>query len=229
MSDNASKTINAVVITGGHDFDEKTFPSLFVGYSDIHVERKHQKDDSELFEDVSDWPYDVMVFYNMGQKISQKRQANFLSLLDRGVGVVALHHCIAAYGNWPEWAWTIGGRYFSKDESWNGAMYPGSQYKHDVSVPVHIEDPNHPITRGLKDYTVMDETYKGQWLDPQARILLTTNEATSDTALAWTKTCRRSRIAYIQLGHGPKFDEPNYRHLVSQAIRWTAEISPRFR
>jgi type 1 glutamine amidotransferase len=226
MSDSALK-INAVVLTGGHDFDEKSFPSLFAGYDDIRVERKHQKDDSELFEDISDWKYNVVLFYNMGQKISPKRQENFLSLLDRGVGVVALHHCIAAYGNWPEWSWTIGGRYFSQNEQFVGNSYSQSLYKHDVSVPVHVEDPNHPITRGLKDYTVMDETYKGQWVDPQAHILLTTQEATSDTALAWCKTSRRSRVCYIQLGHGPKFDEPNYRQLVSQAIRWTAEIAPR--
>ncbi|HEX2972277.1 MAG TPA: ThuA domain-containing protein, partial [Tepidisphaeraceae bacterium] len=127
--------VNAVVLTGGHDFDEKAFPSLFAGYDDIHVERKHQRDDSELFEDISDWKYNVVLFYNMGQKITPRRQENFLSLLDRGVGVVALHHCIAAYGNWPVWIWKIVGRYISKDEQFAGNSYSQSVNKHYVNVP----------------------------------------------------------------------------------------------
>ena len=71
--------------------------------------------------------------------------------------------------------------------------------------------------------TIEDETYHGLWLDPEAHVLLTTTEPTSDRALAWWKTYAKARTCCIQLGHGPAiYSDPNYRQFVYQAIRWAA-------
>ena len=45
-ADPPAKPIRAVVVTGGHGFDEKAFPKLFEGHPDIVCEFKPQKDDS---------------------------------------------------------------------------------------------------------------------------------------------------------------------------------------
>ena len=142
---------------------------------------------SEIFEDIKDWPYDVIVFYNMTQVMPENRRANFLALLDRGVGVVSLHHNIWAYQDWPEFARIIGGRQFSKDSEFDGKSWPKSTYQHDVEIKVHVETPGHAITEGIADFTVRDETYHGLWLDPDVKLLFTTDEPTSNYALAWTK------------------------------------------
>ncbi len=63
--------------------------SMFEGYADIAYTHAPQKDESELFEDIGNWPYDVIVFYNLTQQISDQRRANFLALTDRGVGILA--------------------------------------------------------------------------------------------------------------------------------------------
>ncbi len=57
--------IKVVVVTGGHDFEHDPFFKLFQGYSDIQYVEAAQKDHSELFEDISNWDYDVIVLYNM--------------------------------------------------------------------------------------------------------------------------------------------------------------------
>jgi len=221
-ADPPAKKLNVVIVTGGHGFDTKAFPNLFAGYDDINFEYKDQKDDSELFEDISNWKYDVMVFYNMGQKISEKRQANFIKLMDQGVGVVALHHCIGAYQDWPEWPKIIGGKFFTKEGTIYGKNWPVSLWKDDVEMTVHVEA-DHPITAGVKDFAVTDESYKNQWHNPDAKLLLSTDEATQDKQLAWAKTYRKSNVCFIQLGHGPGiYSDANYRKLVSQAIRWAA-------
>ena len=216
--------LRVVVVTGGHEFDAKTFPTVFEGYSDMTVTFADQKEDSELFEDISNWSYDVIVFYNMGQKISEKRRANFLALLDKGVGMVAMHHCIAAYAPWPEWARIIGGKYFEKSAQFEGKEHRASVFKDDVPHNVTLADSAHPITAGFRNFHIIDETYKYQWIDPQAHVLLTTDDSTSDVPLAWTKTYRNARVCYIQLGHGPSaYHDVNYRKLVVQAIRWAAK------
>jgi len=218
------RTLEIVVVTGGHDFDEKEFPKLFEGYPDIKITFADQKDDSELFEDITNWAYDVIVFYNMGQKISEKRRENLLALMDKGVGVVAMHHSIVAYGSWPEWARLIGGKYFERPAEFEGKQWRASIYQHDVPLEVVVADTGHAITAGIKDFHVVDETYKYQWNDPQVHVLLTTGEPTSDRLLAWSRTYRKSRVCYIQLGHGPSaYNDANYRRLVVQAIRWAAK------
>ena len=41
--------------------------------------------------------------------------------------------------------------------------------------------------------------------------------------MAWTKTVGASPIAYIQFGDGPvTYADPNFRRIVSNAIRWAA-------
>ncbi len=149
-----------LVVTGGARLRRAGIPGVFAARRsrrDLH----DLKDESEVFEDIGDWPYDVLVLYNMSQKISEKRKKNFLALLDRGVGLVVLHHAIAAFNDWPEYWKIIGARYFLKDTGVDGKTIPASTYRHDVDIPCKIEDPAHPVTAGLKDFVVRDETYKG--------------------------------------------------------------------
>src|SRR5258706_2316253 len=181
-----SRRLNVVVITGGHAYDAGAFPKLFEGYDDIVPTYVALKGYSEIFEDIKGWKYDVIVFYNMTQVFPENRRANFLSLLDRGVGVVSLHHNIWGYQDWPEFAKIIGGKQFAKDSQFEGKQYPQSTYQHDVDFKVHVEQKDHSITAGLADFTLRDESYHGLWLDPDVKVLLTTNAPTSDRPLAWS-------------------------------------------
>jgi type 1 glutamine amidotransferase len=221
-----ARPLNVVVLTGGHAFDTKAFPKLFEGYEDIHPTHVALKGDTEIFEDIHDWKYDVIVFYNMTQVFPENRRASFLALLDRGVGVVSLHHNIWAYPDWPEFAKIIGGKQFPKETEFEGKAWPKSTYQHDTDFKIHVEKPNHPITAGLADFSLRDESYHGLWLDPAATVLLTTDAPTSDRALAWCKDYSKARTVCIQLGHGPEiFTDANYRKFVAQAIRWTTQKS----
>jgi hypothetical protein len=219
----AEKALNVVVLTGGHDFDKAAFPKVFEGHADIQVTFADQKDHSEIFEDISDWKYDVIVFYNMSAKISVKRQENLLKLLDKGVGLVPLHHVLGAYPEWPEFSKIIGGRYLLKPQEWEGQQRPGSTYKEGIMLKMHVEA-DHPVTSGIQDFEIEDEGYKGQWHDSSAKLLLSCVNDASDKEIAWCKTYRNSRVCTIQAGHGPEaYANPNYRKLVYQAIRWVAE------
>lgn len=219
--------MRVLVVTGGHAFDRPAFRDLFAAMPEYEVTFHNLKDESEVFEDISDWPHDVLVLYNMSQAISEKRRENFLSLLDRGVGLVVLHHAIAAFNDWPEYWKIIGARYFLKDTEVEGKTIPKSTYRHDVVIPCKIEDPDHPVTAGLQDFSVQDETYKGFLVEPDNHLLLSENHPDAQREAAWTRQYKNARVCYIQLGHDKlSFNDENYRTLVRQAIRWAKKPWP---
>lgn len=221
--DRQKEKLKVVIITGGHDFEVKPFFSLFEGYDDIEYIEARQEDESEIFEDISEWDYDLMVLFNMTQKISAQRRQNFMKLLKRGVGLVALHHSIGAFQQWPEYRRIIGAKYYLTATVENGVEYEPGTYKHDIDFEVHIKDSEHLITHGLSDFLVHDETYKNCVFEADNRVLLTTNHPTSDEPLCWVRNYGKAKVCYIQIGHGPSvYTNPSYRRLVVQAIRWCA-------
>jgi len=220
-----SKTdkITIAVVTGGHDFQKKPFLQIFSSYKDVNCTHIHLQDESEIFENIDNWPYDVIVLYNMTQRISPKRRANFIRLLHKGVGVLALHHSIAAFNNWPEYRKIIGAKYYLKDTIENGVLHKRCQYKHGVNIKLHVADDSHPITRGISDFTILDETYKGSDFEPDNHILVTTDEPSSDRYICWVRNYSKARVCYIQSGHGDSaYTNKNFRKLVHRAIRFCA-------
>jgi len=221
--DEVTARLKVVVVTGGHGFEHDPFFKVFDGMETVNYVEAVQKDHSELFEDISGWDYDVMVFYNMTQSISPKRRRNFVKLLDRGVGVVALHHTMGAYQDWPQFKKIIGTKYYLNEAVEDGVTHGKGSFKHDVDISVHVTNKNHPITKGMRDFTIHDETYNNCWFDEKNRVLLTTDHATSDETIGWVRTYRKAKVCTIQLGHDSKaYANSNYPQLIERAILWAA-------
>jgi len=215
--------IKVVVVTAGHGFKKEPFFAMFDSFGDIEYTSVHLQDDSEIFEDVSNWDYDVIVLYNMTQKISPKRQKNFVKLLRQGVGLVAMHHSIAAFQQWGQYRKIIGGKYYLKDMVENGIEHKASGYKEGLDINIYVKDKKHPVTQTITDFTIHDETYKNQVFERDNHVLLTTDHPTGDKPLCWVRHYGRARVFYIQMGHGPgAYKNENYRRLVARAIRWCA-------
>jgi type 1 glutamine amidotransferase len=217
---NADK-IRVLLITGGHGFEETQFFALFDAIDDVTYTKAEFPAAAELLKPDAARQFDAIVFYDMwADGISPAQQRAFLALLDTGIGVVALHHTLAAHQTWPEYAKIIGGKYFIPKYAKPGD--PEGKYFHDQDVPVTIADKEHPITRGLADFQIHDETYQSYFHDPGNRVLLKTNHPKSDSAIAWVRKYANSRVAYIQLGHDHHaYEHPMYRTLVARAIRWS--------
>jgi type 1 glutamine amidotransferase len=215
--------IKVVVVTGGHAFEHDPFFALFQGYQDIQYTEAAQKDHSELFEDIGNWDYDVIVLYNMSQNISPQRQENFKKLLANGVGLVALHHAEGAFNTWEDYRQIIGARYPLKPQEIDGKQYATGTYEHGNDMNIKVVDHEHPITRGMSDFTIHDEVYKGIWFAEDNHVLLTTDHPKNDPTICWTRPCADTRIVFLQLGHDSKaYANPNYRQLIARTIRWAA-------
>lgn len=222
MSENGK--IRVLIVTGGHDFEREPFFALFQSFTDIEYREAAHPQAHELFKPEAAAQYDVLVFYDMWPDIAEEARANLVKLLKQGKGLVALHHCLASYPTWDEYTKIIGGKFYLQPHTEGGVEKPASTYRHGVRFTVHIADPNHPVTRGLEDFEIEDETYGQFDVHPQVQPLLTTDEPTSGRTIGWAHTYGKSRVVYLQLGHDHlAYENPSYRRLVRQAIRWTAE------
>jgi type 1 glutamine amidotransferase len=216
----ARQALKVAFVTGGHDYEHDKFMEMWKSMEGMEVTHLAQADDSEIFETILPWDYDVIVLYNMSQKISEKRQNNLKQLISNGIGLVAMHHNLGAFQGFADYKTIIGGKFFLQAEG----NQPQGAYKHGVDVKVQIADKNHPITQGLNDFTINDETYKNLWHAEDNHVLLTTEEPTSDKALAWTREYGNGNVCAIALGHdGMAYADPNFRKLVAQAIQWAAQ------
>ncbi len=223
-----AKKARILIVTGGHGFDQKAFLGMFEGQDDIVATQAPQKDQCEFLDDISQWPYDAIVQYHLAQNISDKRKASFFALMDKGVGILTLHHALSAFQGWAEYRTIIGGRSYLRPTEEGGVKYPQTTDKPGVSYTAHIADPDHPITRGLKDFAIeKDEPYFHYVVDAASHAILTTDCPVSDKTIGWVHPCRKARTVYLQPGHGgATFQNPAYRTLILRAIRWVAGRLP---
>lgn len=219
----APDRLRVLVVVGGHDFERQPFLALFTSLTNVTFRVVQHPSAHEWFRPAVTNQYDVVVLYDMWQQIAEPAKTDFLNLARGGKGFVVLHHAIANYNEWDDYAALVGGRYYLRPKTVQGIEKARSQYQHDVRFTVRIADPAHPVTRGLSDFGIQDETYKGFDVAADSHPVLKTDEPLSGPVIGWARTNGASRWVYVQLGHDHfAFDDSNYRRLVGQAIRWVA-------
>jgi type 1 glutamine amidotransferase len=218
----SANPIRILVITGGHDYKADQFNQMLASLGDnIKYQISELPAAYDMFLPENRNKYDVLVFYHMWQKITDEQAKILADCIREGKPLVALHHSICAYDDWPEYFNIIGGKYFHKPTIVKGKEYPACSYIHDLHFKVKIVNPENPVTKGLSDFEIFDETYKGYYVEEGVTPLLTTDEPSSAPVIGWTKTYGKARIVTLQSGHdAPTFENPNFRKLLKQAIEW---------
>jgi type 1 glutamine amidotransferase len=216
------KQIRILVITGGHDYKKEQFNQMLGSLGEnITYQIAEFPLAYDMFLPENRSKFDVLVFYHMWQKITDEQAKNFADCINEGKPVVALHHSICAYDDWTEYFNIIGGKYFHKPTTVNGKEYLPCSYIHDVHFNVKVLDPKNPVTKGIKDFDIFDETYKGYYVEEGVTPLLTTDEPSSNSVIGWTKKYGKARVVTLQSGHDvPTFENPNFRKLLKQSIEW---------
>jgi type 1 glutamine amidotransferase len=215
--------LKLLLITGGHGFEREPFFQVFRDNPDIHFSHAaHSRTNASVYDRDDLLTYDVVVLYDMPKEITEAQKKKFLSLTEKGVGLVVLHHALVSYQHWPDYERIIGGRY-PEDDGKSGVVTDKVGYQHDVDVPVTIVDRDHPITKGMADFRIHDEIYWGYRVGADVTPLITTTHPKSGKPLAWTRTEYKSRIVYLQHGHDHSaYENPNYRTLVNRSILWVS-------
>ena len=214
--------LRVLLVTGGHDFDREMFFKLLNSMPGIVVTEATHPDALPMFRPENRASYDVVLFYDMPQVISEQEKKDFIDCFKAGKGMVVLHHAYCAYSEWDEYKRIIGGRFNRKP--WtdnNGVARPASSYKHDVLLRAKIVDKKHPVTKGIRDFDIIDETYANGSVNPEVHVLLATDEPSSTPSIAWTNKYGASKVVTILLGHDNQaWSNPNFVKLLTQAIMW---------
>ena len=197
------------IITGEHGFQEKEFDALFESMDGIEFVRE---DLSEFVEDPNRSQYESVLFYNFHQQNPDDKTAEaILGLTDKGQGLVILHHAILAFPKWNQFSDICG-----IDERSFG-FHPNQK------VHLHVADSNHPITAGLDDWDMTDETYTMKDTSEGSHILLTVEHPNSMKNVGWVRKYRNSRVFCFASGHDNEaYSNPQFREVLTRGIRWVA-------
>jgi trehalose utilization protein len=209
--------IRTAVVTGGHTFDVIRFHHLFRELGGIDAYIQHMEDFVAAPEAVRDG-YDVIVLFthlkgaDSDQPPPDRVQPVFDHLGAMAQGIVVLHHGLLAYPGWP-----------ILDAITGLTVRTLDRYSHDETIPVHVADSHHPITAGLTDWEMIDETYRMPDAPAENHILLTTDHPDSLKTLAWVRQHGQSRVFCLQSGHDNQtWTDPNFRRVLRQGIVWCA-------
>ncbi|MFN3599932.1 MAG: ThuA domain-containing protein [Dietzia sp.] len=238
-----------LAITGGHSFDHGAFADLLDALPGDITWREHPDVDAD---DIAD--FDASLHYDMPGTLPgpsdppPSLRANLRAAPRTGHGYVVLHHAIASWANWDEWAEFVGGRYLYRPGAVRGVLRPDSGYRHAVPQRITVDDASHPVVAGLPPrFDLVDETYLCEVFEDSVHPLLRTDAPMTDdvhysTALAmagrrderegwshdpgsslvgWCRSRGRSRLVYLQPGDkAPTLETVHYRDLVANALRW---------
>lgn len=210
-----------LIITGGHSFEKEPFYEIFDSFEEVDYDTITQPKGNEMFltKDISD--YTSIIFYDMFQPITDAQKDAYLRQLERGVGMVFLHHSLVSYQEWSEFENIIGGKYHLT----GSPEIEKSTYRHDVDFNVEIVNGSnrHPIVEGLKNFVIHDEVYGNYTVNQDVTPLIKTDHPESTSIIGWAKTYKNSRIVYLQPGHDHHaYKNENYRKLIHRAIAWTS-------
>jgi len=263
MTVSAPDPIRVAVVTKGHPFDAPAFFEVFDAMADVvwtHVEHPAALD---LVQPQYASEFDAFVMYDMpGIEFTRDdppaKFANppdgypekFRALLDSGKGMVFLHHAVAGWPAWHEYAEIVGARFHYQPAVLDSVAYPDSGYRHGVTHTVEVIDPGHPICAGVdRSFEITDEVYLYPVLEDRVEPLMRStydfvdsNFYSADRAIrgarddrtgwshphgsnlvAWTRSIGNSSIAYLQFGDGPDtYADRNYRRILHNAIVWSA-------
>ncbi|MBM4041172.1 MAG: ThuA domain-containing protein [Planctomycetes bacterium] len=223
LAGEAEGKLKVLVVWGGHGFTRDPFFQMFKDNADIaYTEVKHNKT-SEVYERDDLLTSNVVVLYDFWQNITEEQKKGFLSLFEKGVGLVVLHHALATYQAWPEFEKAVGGKFLLAPEKKDGVVVTPGSGTGTGPLNIHVCSKDHPITKDMEDFKLQDEYYNKCRVSPEVTVLLTTDCPGNQKEVAWCREQGKSRVVYIMSGHDQRvYNDPNYRKVLANAIKWAA-------
>ena len=218
--------LKVLIITDERKFNKVAFFAMFDSFDGLGwTELKHPEALDFICSD-SIGKFDALVFYDMPENVvlSMEQKQCIQQRFQHGVPALFLHHSLLSYREWDEFTEIIGGRFYNKKPllSKSGDTIQ-STYQHDVSYRIHVADNSHPVTRGVPDFEILDETYDHYFVKEDVEVLLTSDHPLSGEVVGWVNSYGKSEIVYLLNGHSETaYNNAHYRRLVLNAIRWLA-------
>jgi hypothetical protein len=165
----------------------------------------------DRFDDRNFSDAEVAVVYAMRPRPKQAAQEALAQRVEEGLGLVALHSANVV------------------DDAEDFRTYTelvGSRFaRHDPfdTLAIKIDQPNHPITHGVADFSIEDEPYECDMLATDVTVLASHERSGKTLPMIYTRTHGNGRVCYIALGHDRRaWGHPAFQQLLRQATNWVA-------
>lgn len=148
--------------------------------------------------------YDAMLLYGNHDRIEPAQESAILDYSSNGGGCVFIHSACGCFRNSDKFIELLGAQFKS-----HGA---------GVFTP-KITDRDHQITAELAEYTVWDESYVHQRINPDKRVLMQREEE----PWTWVRKNGKGRVFYTASGHDERcWNDSGFQQLVFNGILWAA-------
>jgi len=250
-----------LVLSGGHPYEAEPFAALLASLSGWQVEHLVHPDAETAVANGAAAQADALLFYDMpgftfadGTVTSRPPSPGFVAAIKahfaRGKGAVALHHALAGWADWPEWAQMLGGKFLYRPERLAGRDCLDSGYRHDVDYQAVVVA-DHPVTQGLpKHFALCDELYLAEIFDDQVTPLIRANHEfaahnfysaahavagrmfdnsawphpAGSNLVGWTRPVDTGHLVYLQFGDGPAaYANPHVRRVLANALDYVTQ------
>jgi uncharacterized protein len=266
---NVTLSARVLVITKGHPFDADAFFAMWNTVAPNAWTHWEHPEATELLATNATDDYDVIVFYDMpGIRFTKSDPpaeftepptafvAAFAALRDAGKPLVFLHHAVAGWPAWEEYAHIVGGRFHYQPATLGTVDYPDSGYRFDVRHTIEVLDPTHPVCEGLgESFSLTDELYLFPVLEAEVVPLMRTTFDMSDASqfysadlairgtrnsndgwthppgsqlVAWAKNSANSPVVYLQFGDGPvTYADSSFQRALTNSLNWVTTTDAR--
>ncbi|MBM3211683.1 ThuA domain-containing protein [Candidatus Poribacteria bacterium] len=150
--------------------------------------------------------FHVFLDYTHGNLLNAEQTKSVIDFVANGKALVGIHSA-AVDKQSPDYISLLGGKYIGHRDCGNAI--------------VTVSDENHPITKDIKFFAIIDEVYKLDY-DPKPLHILIEGEVEGKMyPVCWVKEHGKGKVAFLSLGHGKEaFENIVFQELVIRCIKW---------
>ena len=211
--------LKIAVLVENHPYDVVAFQEMLNSFEDCRC--FVQPIDLFVQDEKNQGAYDVLLWYNMNWDEPAPGSPLRRYMEQRagvgGQGIVLLHHALLTFQGWPLYTELCG----LSDRGGDHFRYHPNEQVRQTILPT-----GHPITRGMQDFTVVDETYSIGEPDLSGNTILITTPNTSGVRnIAWVRRYRDSRVFCYASGHDDQtYSHEGFRRILLRGLRWAAGV-----
>jgi len=211
--------ISVLLVTGGHNFDTVEFFQLFRSMEEFEFDSVSHPEALGLLSSEKKDSYDLILFYDFVPGMELKDSVVFLTLAREGKPMLFLHHSLCSFQRWDGYMQMVGGKYVMAGFSSDSSAF--SDYRHDIDLYVEVLDPDHPVSRGIENFTIHDEGYSNILLADQIHPLFGTSHPDCSPIVGWVNRFDRSTCIYLMFGHDKQaYSNESFKQILRNSIQW---------
>jgi type 1 glutamine amidotransferase len=201
-----------LLITGGKHPYEETTPVLTKFLEEAGHDVTVSESASELAGSLDG--FDAIVLNTLRQPatendLSGSQRDGLKSYVNNGGGLVSVHISAASCPDWADMKKLTGGGWVL-GTSWHP---PFGWFE------VFIDNPNHPLAKGVSDFWTYDECYCGLDIQPGIDVFMHGVVEGENKPLGWSFKVGKGKVANIALGHtGSSQLHPNFQRLILNSV-----------